>query len=953
MQHSRPQETTVEDANGILKLVIDLSREIHPDRYHQQKVTLDSRLDRDLGIDSLGRVELLARIENQYGISLPETAFAGAETPRDLLRAIQGSSEIVVSKSAHHLPERGVGEIEETPTDAHTLNDVLDWHAQKHPERGHIHVYSDAHEGPSISYGELRTGALRIATSLQQRGLHSGDTVSLMLPTCAEYFMCFFGILYAGGIPVPIYPPTRPSQIEDHLRRQSMILSNCCAVILITVPAARPLARLLRTQVETLRTVTTVEELTAVEEETRYLPCAVTPRDIAFLQYTSGSTGNPKGVILSHTNLIANIRADGAAIQASSRDVFVSWLPLYHDMGLIGAWLGSLYFSVPLVIMSPLSFLTRPQRWLWAMHRYQGTVSAAPNFAYQLCLNRIDEQSLEGLDLSHWRIAFNGAEAVSPDTVERFCARFSAYGFRRQAMYPVYGLAECSLGVAFPPLDRGPVIDRVEREDLMHHARASPAPTSDELALRFVACGHPLVDHHIRIVDATGRELPERRQGRIEFRGPSATSGYFRNPEATKALFHGQWLDSGDLGYMANGELYVTGRAKDVIIRAGRNIYPHELEEAVGKVEGIRTGRVAVFGSPNPVSGTERLVILAESRETDPQVLARLRAQIIEIATDLLGDPPDEIILAPPGNVLKTSSGKIRRAASRALYEQGRVGRRQKALWWQFTRLAFSSLIPGLNRLGRNLSSLLYGAYAWMLFHLVAVLVFLGVALLPRDQWRWGVMRRSARALARATGVPLVVKGLDNLPVEDSACIYAVNHSSYLDAYVLIAALPREYSFVAKTELKQNPFVHYFLRRIGTLFVDRMDIEKGLADTRRAADVAGAGRSLLFFPEGTFTRTPGLLGFRMGAFATAVHANVPLVPIALRGTRSILRPDTTLPRHGRITVTIGRPLDPREIREKHGITDPWRIALILRDEVREAILRHCGEPDASHESTAM
>lgn len=951
MQHSRSQEVRKKDAAGILNLVGDLSREIHPYRKNLQAITLDSRLDKDLGIDSLGRVELLSRLENHYGINLPETVFASTETPRDLLRAIQGSAAAVAPKKTDRLPELDPGETEGTPADSHTLHDVLDWHARKHPQRDHIHVYSDTDEGTRISYAALREDALRIATGLQHRGLQPGDTVSLMLPTCAEYFTCFFGILYAGGIPVPIYPPTRPSQLEDHLRRQRAILSNCRAVMLITVPEARTLARLLRTQIETLRTVATATELSLDKND--YLPRSVSSQDIAFLQYTSGSTGNPKGVILTHANLLANIHADGTAIQANSRDVFVSWLPLYHDMGLIGAWLASLYFSVPLVIMSPLSFLAHPQRWLWTMHRYRGTVSAAPNFAYQLCLNRIDEQSLEGLDLSHWRIAFNGAEAVSPDTLERFCARFSAYGFRRETMFPVYGLAECSLGLAFPPIHRGPVIDRVARTNLMRHAQALPAPATDKHALRFVACGYPLPGHQIRVVDATGRELPERHQGRVEFQGPSATSGYFRNPQATKALFHDQWLDSGDLGYFADGELYITGRAKDIIIRAGRNIYPHELEDAVGNAEGIRNGRVAVFGTSSPVSGTERLVILAESRETDPQALEQLRARIIEIATDLIGDPPDEVILAPPGSVLKTSSGKLRRVASRELYEQGRIGRSQKALWWQLSRLALSGLIPGVNRLGRYLSSLLYGVYAWTLFHLVAVLVFIAVALLPRMQWRWRFMRSMTRALAYATGMPLNVQGIENLPADDSACVYVVNHSSYLDAYVLVAALPRKYSFVAKAELKQNAMVHYFLRRIGTEFVDRADMGKGLSDARHAAAVVSSGRSLLFFPEGTFTRTPGLLSFRLGAFDTAVQAGVPLVPIVLRGTRSILRPDTTLPHRGRITVTIGKLLNPSTMGKKRSITDPWQLALALRDEARKNILRHCGEPDMSHEKTAI
>ncbi|NIQ95297.1 MAG: fatty acyl-AMP ligase, partial [Desulfuromonadales bacterium] len=221
----------------------------------------------------------------------------------------------------------------------------------------------------------------------------------------------------------------------------------------------------------------------------------------------------------------------------------------------------------------------------------------APNFAYEMCLNKLDEADLSGLDLSSLRCAFNGAEPVSPATLERFCEHFSSFGFRRQALMPVYGLAECSVGLAFPPLEREEaVVDRVDRHEFTSSSRAVPAG-NDEDALSFAACGRPLPGHEIRVVDDKGRELPERREGRVQFRGPSASSGYYRNPEETEKLFDGDWLDTGDLGYVAEGDLFVTGRIKDVVIVGGRNVYPHELEEAAGEIEGVRKGNVAVIGA--------------------------------------------------------------------------------------------------------------------------------------------------------------------------------------------------------------------------------------------------------------------------------------------------------------------------------------------------------------------
>ena len=375
-------------------------------------------------------------------------------------------------------------------------------------------------------------------------------------------------------------------------------------------PCPRPLrlGHLLRSNVESLRHVVIPESLTGASEDAP--PSLPRPRadDLALVQYTSGSTGQPKGVALTHRNLLANIRVMGQAAAASGSDTFVSWLPLYHDMGLIGAWLGCMYFGVPLVVMSPQSFLIRPSRWLWAIHANRATMSAGPNFAYELCLAKVRDDEIEGLDLSSWRLAYNGAEPVSPATIERFGDRFAPYGFRREAMTPVYGLAESSVGLAFPPLGRGPLIDRIRRDAFVRSGRAEPAKPG-EPDLRFVACGQPLPGHEIRVVDAAGNELGDRREGRIEFRGPSATAGYFNNAPATRSLFHDDWLDTGDLGYLADADLYVTGRVKDVIIRAGRNLHPAELEEAVGNLKGVRKGCVAVFASPDPSGGAERLVV--------------------------------------------------------------------------------------------------------------------------------------------------------------------------------------------------------------------------------------------------------------------------------------------------------------------------------------------------------
>ena len=922
-------------AETLLETVRQLAAELHPAR-QAPPASLDGRLEHDYGFDSLGRVELFLRLERRFALSLPQSVMASAETPRDLLRAIHAANP--ASRSAPLERASMLAEESATPDRAATLVEVLEWHVARHPERPHIVLQDDSGEEQTVTYAALERAARAVAAGLLDRDLQPAGSVAIMLPTGVDYFYSFFGVLLAGGVPVPIYPPARASQIEDHLRRHAGILSNALVEMLITVPQAKPIALLLKPRVSTLRSVVTPADLA------RPGPLAplhrVKPQDIAMLQYTSGSTGSPKGVVLTHANLLTNIRAMGRALRVTPEDVFVSWLPLYHDMGLIGAWMGSLIYGFKYPVMSPLTFLARPERWLWTIHRHRGTLSGGPNFCYELALRKVEDADIEGLDLSSWRFAFNGAEPVSPDTMAAFCARFARYGLKPEAMTPCYGLAEATLGVSFTPVGRGPRLDRVEREPFTNGGRANPVSDPGASALTFVACGRPLPGHQIRVVDDSDWELAEREEGHIQFSGPSATSGYYRNPEATRELLHGEWIDTGDFGYIAEGEIYITGRVKDTIIRAGRNIYPYELEEAVGALEGIRKGCVAVFGATDARSGTERVVVLAETRVTDAAERERLRARIDELAVPLIGMPADEIVFAPPHSVLKTSSGKIRRAASRAAYERGAI-RGTRAVWWQIVRLAFAAILPQARRSLRSAVDLAYGAWALALLGVLGPVTWTACALLPRPGWCWRLSRHAFRLYLGLAGMRLTVRGLEHLPA-DRACVIAANHASFIDGLVLICALPRPMSFIAKRELLEHFVSRIYLKRIGTEFVERFDVERGVEDTGRFVEAVRAGRSLIVFPEGTFRRAPGLLPFKMGAFAVAAQAGAPVVPLTLRGTRSVLREGQWLFRRGAISATSSAPLEPAG--------EDWNGAIELRNRTRTEILRLCAEPDLGEET---
>jgi 1-acyl-sn-glycerol-3-phosphate acyltransferase len=917
--------------DAVLAAVRETVTEVNPTCH--ASVTLDSSLDRDLGLDSLVRAELLTRIEDALGRRVSDSLLVGAETPRDLIAAARhGEPRAAAATVCDRRGELGAA----LPGDVRTLVEALEWHASEHPERVHVQLLGEDPAEPAIplTYGVLRDRGRAIAAGLTACDVRPGDTVAIMLATGIDYFVAFIGVLFAGAIPVPLYPPARPAQLEDYLRRQIGILDNAQTAALITSLNAGRVARVLRAPVASLRRITTAAEL---EHELRIdVRPPVRADDVALLQYTSGSTGSPKGVVLTHSDLLANIRAMAQAARADASDVFVSWLPLYHDMGLIGAWLGSLCIGFPLVVMSPLSFLVRPARWLRAISDHRATLSAAPNFGFELCARKVREDELEGIDLSSLRMVFNGAEPVSADTLDRFAARFGRFGLRAEMLAPVYGLAEAAVGLAFPPPGRPPLVDRIERDPLVGSGAAIPAAPGATDALRVVACGQPLPGYQIRIVNRAGSDLDDRHEGRIEFRGPSATRGYFRNPEQTHRLFDGEWLDTGDLGYLARGDIYLTGRAKDLIIRAGRNLHPEALEEAVGAVSGVRPGCVAVFAIPDPQAGTERLVVAAETRVRDPAAREAMRAAIVEMTVDVLGTPPDDVVLPEPRSVPKTSSGKIRRAACRDLYERHKLAHPARHPRLALARLELRSWMPRTRDVRHAASRIGYLLYVWLVTLALALPTAVALILLPRGSWRFAVLRQNLRLLARLAGVHVTLTGRDQLPRGDGAVLVA-NHPSWIDGAVLASVIDGTLVFVVGAELGRARWSGLFLRRLGVEFVQRATPKQGAADTRRLIAEARAGCTLVIFPEGRLSQVPGLRAFRFGAFLTAAEARRPVVPIAIRGTRTLLPPGHRTPHRASVIVHVGEQIST----EQPG----WAGAVELQHATREWILAHCEEPD--------
>jgi len=547
-----------------------------------------------------------------------------------------------------------------------TLVQSLQRRAAQTPDQVALRFLAESAEHSVVlSYRDLDQRARTIAAALQANA-EPGDRAVLLFPSGPDYVAAFFGCLYAGVIAVPAYPPE--SARRHHQERLLSIISDAEPRLLLTIASlADGLA-----QIEHAPPLLSVDTLDAPLAD-HWIAPDLQPGDIAFLQYTSGSTALPKGVQVSHGNLVANevLIRRGFGIDLNPDDVIVSWLPLYHDMGLIGGLLQPIFSGVPCVLMSPAYFLARPLRWLEAISEYGGTISGGPDFAYRLCSERVSESALDRLDLSKWRVAYSGSEPIRLDTLERFAEKFAACGFSSKQFFASYGLAEATLFVAGGRRGHGIPTLRVDEQALAAN-RAEPGQGS-----AIMSCGTPQPEHAVLIVDPhTLSELADNRVGELWATGPSIAHGYWRNPEATAKTFvqHAgrTWLRTGDLGFIREGEVYITGRLKDLLIVRGHNLYPQDIEQTIEReVEVVRKGRVAAFAVND--QGLEGIGIAAEISRSVQKILppeALIKA-IRQAVAEACQEAPSVVVLLNPGALPKTSSGKLQRAACALRHADG------------------------------------------------------------------------------------------------------------------------------------------------------------------------------------------------------------------------------------------------------------------------------------------
>jgi len=522
-----------------------------------------------------------------------------------------------------------------------TLVTRLERAAALGPAKGFVFVDRQERETP-VLWPEVYARAAAVAGGLRARCVRPGDTVAIVLPTGPAFIDAFFGAALAGAVPVPLCPPLWLGRLDEyHSRTAAMLTATRARLVLAGAGALRILGGAVARARPELGCVD-VGDVTGPP-----FVHAARPGDLAMVQFSSGTTADPKPIALTHANVLANVRAMVDVFLDAGADIVehgVSWLPLYHDMGLIGCAFSALYHPGSLTLIPPELFIARPALWLRALSRTRAHVSAAPNFAYALCTERVPDEEMEGVDLSAWRFALNGAEPVSGATLRRFVARFARWGLRPEALTPVYGLAEATLAVTFSDWRRSFRTTCFDR-DALADGRVVPADDGVEL----VGVGQPL--------PGVDLDVPLGAVGPVRVRGPSIMAGYLCQPERSAATIVDGWLDTGDLGFLHDGELYVCGRTKDVVILRGRNYAPNEIEQALDAVPGVRPGRAAAVGHRPEDSDEERLIVFVEARDPGPDLARRCQEAILGTT----GLDPALVVVLTPGTLPRTSSGKIRR----------------------------------------------------------------------------------------------------------------------------------------------------------------------------------------------------------------------------------------------------------------------------------------------------
>ncbi|MCZ6635980.1 MAG: AMP-binding protein [bacterium] len=877
-----------------------------------------------------------------------------------------------VEQNNKHLPRRwniSNAHLKDPSTTPSTLVELLRLRAQNRPEKTiYTFLGKGETETASLTYAELDRQARAIATSLQQLGAKDQRAL-LLYPSGLEFISAFFGCLYARTTAVPAYPPRN----ARHMDRIETILSDADAqIILTTGPLKEKIHAWLASRIDPNKLhLLSTDDLTGGIEEPEI---TVGENDLAFLQYTSGSTSAPKGVMVTHKNIMHNERMICEAFGQTETSIVLSWLPMYHDMGLIGNILQPLYIDSGCILMAPSAFLQKPLRWLAAVSHYRAEITGGPDFAYELCVNTISPEQRAKLDLSCLKIAYNGSEPIRAEGMERFIEAFTPCGLQPEALYPCYGLAEATLLVTSSKQNTPPVTKRFANADL-EQGRAIEIDTDTDNTKQLVGCGRTRGNTQILIVDPqTCRPCHNNEIGEIWISGPSVAQGYWRRPEETEHAFRalladtdeGPFLRTGDLGFSCDGELFITGRLKDLIIIRGRNHYPQDIERTVVQSHpSFRAHSTAAFSIEN--NGREGLVVVQEversamralNAEELAQITRRTLAETHEVGLHAL-------ILLKPGSLPKTSSGKIQRLACRRAYLNGKLDEIaswsappdqneivlesevrtvetvediKRVLQEETAHMLSTSpddipLSENIDHLGldslqtfrllttvENVLQIDISDQTLFSEHTLSQLAHELFAKIGQDTSTTedalknpnNIQNNLSQRLLKKTADRLIhliarpqIEGLEHIP-PSGPLIIAANHQNILDALLFYGIFPRPVSFLVVEHWQRVPFISWFLKQAG----DAIYIDRDRSDSKalkQALNVLRSGQTLLAAPEGTVSHTGGLIQGHNGLPFLAATAPAPILPLVAYGHER-LSVHWRKARRAPIQIKIGAPI---------------------------------------------
>ena len=552
-----------------------------------------------------------------------------------------------------------------------TLADLIHQNYSKNPEKAAIILQHAGQDDKPVSYHDLVTGSARYARTYAEAGLQPGEVVILILQHGEDLVYSFWGAILHGAIPAIMPFLTEKLSPERYRADLAALLSVTQPTAIVTYPEFESDIRSAMTADSSVRTVLLTSQLAPEIEpdfsQLRGLHCK--PTDIVLLQHSSGTTGLQKGVALSHEAVLNQLNAYTRALQLTIDDVLVSWLPLYHDMGLIAGFLMPILMGITLVLQSPFDWVRAPHKLFQSVSKYKGTLSWLPNFAYNFCAQKVRERDLEGVDLSSWRVITNCSEPVKWESHQAFFQRFEKYGLRESALNCSYAMAENVFGVTQTPLGTKPVTDEIDRESYINERIANP-PMDGKPTLKMMSSGRALPNTRLLILSEDGKPLPDKVIGEIALQSNCMLTGYYHRPDATEKALRDGWYLTGDYGYTLNGEVFVAGRKKDMIIVGGKNVYPQDLESLAYEVPGIHAGRAVAFGIEDAKAGTEEVVIVAEVDTENPEERQHIADALRKHITQNSAIALRHAHIVDPKWILKTSSGKTARSANREKFLQ-------------------------------------------------------------------------------------------------------------------------------------------------------------------------------------------------------------------------------------------------------------------------------------------